>query len=357
MAPSARQPSAPAKAPRRFLYLLLFALLGIVAPLAVVYAVLGSEQGVVDELVLATCSGVVASAAWWSFFARYAEREARWLLTRELAEQRHVLDSKLSGLVREVERESRQARDQSFPRSVYPSTDEFDLRYNRDLTKDLESSPFYFFAGPSAVWVPARLELRAADSACRLREVRVRIIDPASKIAMERGVLDRRRRLENEGKSTDEIEAELREHLILSHVGLWQARGSVSGPICISYESRPVLQRLELFESSFYDSNIDRQDRERFPLSAAWSTANPGWKLAHEDFLSDGFTVFAINQDTTREKLEGHLRQMGLDPEDFDHWVERYETQYRARLEAGLALARNHRDHVLLEKQPVASVS
>ncbi|HEV2790767.1 MAG TPA: hypothetical protein VGV69_05665 [Solirubrobacterales bacterium] len=319
--------------------------LGIVLPLGAVLLMLGGGTQVWEEVFLATAAGIVASAAWWAVFSRYAENEAKRLLTKELAEQRRVLDGRLSGLVREVEKESRQARERHFPRDVYPPQDLFDLRFNRDLMEDLERSSFYYFTGPSGVWVAARLELRSSTATTALDDVRVRMVDPTSRLALDKAVIHRKRRQENAKKANDEIEREIRDHLVLSHVALWRARTSVRGSISFSYEGRSVQERLELFEASIYDSNIDRQDQERYPLTAAWSTDHPSWGATHREFLDPDFTAFTISRDTPREELERHLvDNLELEPGDWDQWIERYDQKYLSRMERGLALARDHVD-------------
>lgn len=316
--------------------------------------VLGSDKQLWQDVLVATAAGIAASAAWWAFFSRYAERQASRLLTRELAEQRRILDGRLDGLVREVQKDSREARRRNFPRAVYPPQELFDLRFNRDLTFDLERSSYYYFAGPSGVWVATRLELRSPDAAIPLSEVKVRIVDPTSRFSMEKAIADRQRRLENAGKTKAEIEAEVRDHLVLSHLALWRARASVSGPICLCYEGRAIRERLELFESSIYDSNIDRNDQERYPLTAAWGTEYPGWGAAFEDFNDPDFADFVIAEATTREDLERHLSEsldLNLEREAWDELMERYDRRYLSRMRQGLELARNHSEAANLDQR------
>ena len=332
---------------RRQLYLSAFVIVGFAVPALLVWFFVGHDEPIRREALLALCAGIAASAVWWALFSRYAESEAKRLLSYELAEQRRVLDGRLSGLVREVERESRDAHHRNFPHAVYPSQDHFDLRFNRDLTKDLEDSPFYYFAGPSGVWVAARLDLRLKNAPKELNDVRVRMVDPTSRFAMEKAIEDRRRRRENTGKSAAEIEIEIRNHLVLSHVALWHARTSVCGSICLSYAGSAIRERLELFESRIYDSNIDRKDKARFPLTAAWGTAYPGWGAAKQSFEDDDFTIFAISEETAQETVERHLvENLKLDPGDWPQWVERYDQRYLSRMERGLAQARTHVDDI-----------
>ncbi|HET8566150.1 MAG TPA: hypothetical protein VFL77_06715 [Solirubrobacterales bacterium] len=334
-------------------YLWKFVIAGIAIPLAGIYLVLGSGEQLWRDAFLGICAGVIASAGWWSLFARYAESEARNLLGRELEDQRQLLGGTLSGLVLEVEREARQARDQNFPRAIYAPTDDFDLRFNRDLTRDFERSSFYYFAGPSAVWLPARVVDRRDDTNTPLREVKVKMVDPTSQIAISRAVTDRRRRRENELKSREQIETELRDHLMLSHIGLWSARSHVNGPICISYEGRSIIERLEMFENGFYDSNIERDDKERFPRTFAWSPVRSEYAARLADFHSESFAIFIIEQETSQEELERHLADLGLENGHWDYWIARYDREYRSRMRKGLELARAHVDCRELTKERV----
>lgn len=336
----------PSGSPRRSrLYLSGFVLVGFAVPAALVWFFVGHSEPIRQEALLALCAGIAASAAWWAVFSRYAESEAKRLLTFELAEQHRVLDGRLSGLVREVQKESREAHQRNSPRDVYPSHDLHDLRLNRDLTHDLERSQFYYFAGPSGVWVAARVELRSKEAGVPLADVRVRMVDPSSSFAIEKAVRDRERRSENAGRSAEEIRAAVRNDLVLAHVALWCARTSVQGSICLSYESRAMHERLELLDSAIYLSKIDSKDEARYPLTTAWRPGYHAWGAAFEDFDDVDFADFAINRETSRDTVERHLvEKLGLELSDWSEWAERYDQEYLSPMKEVLARARTHTD-------------
>lgn len=336
---------APGSPRRSRLYLSGFVVVGFAVPAILVWVFVGHGEPVRREALLALCAGIAASAAWWAIFSRYAESEAKRLLTFELAEQHRILDGRLSGLVREVQKESREAHQRNFPRDVYPSHELHDLRLNRDLTLDLERSPYYYFAGPSGVWVAARVELRSKEAGVPLTDVRVRMVDPSSSFAIEKAVRDRERRSENAGRSAREIEAAVRDDLVLAHVALWRARRSVQGPICLSYEGRAMHERLELLDSAIYLSKIDSKDEARYPLTVAWRPGYHAWGAAFEEFDDADFADFAITRETTRDTVERHLiEKLGLEPSDWSEWVERYDREYLSPMKNVLARAGTHAD-------------
>jgi hypothetical protein len=317
---------------------------GVLLPIVIVVLAFWGSPHLARDLLVGVSVGVTASAAWWAFFSHFAEKQARLLLTSELAEQRSVLNRGISELVDEVERNSRRWQDERLPLALYGSNSGTDLRFNRDLTRDLERSKTYCFSGPTGIYVPARIETREGER--DLRELRLRLIDPCSDVAMKRAVDERMRRDENVGKSKEQIQDELCLHLIMVHSALWRARNKV-GKILICYENVPVLNRLELFEACVYDSNIEQDGRAAFPTTARWGRDHSTWALADREFRAQNFTSFVIGPTTSKEHLEARLKSHDMTlTRDIDDYLREYDLRYLAPMRKTLKEARAHRDVV-----------
>lgn len=323
---------------------------GIFLPLLFGGLVLGGDRHWREEAVLAVCAGIIASAVWWAIFSRYAEAQGKHLLTRELRAQHRILDTELQKLRRmledEIDKEARRRNESSVPRDIYRAIRDFDLRFNRDLDRDLSRSSFYFFSGPTGVYVPARIMLRSADAPNRLEDVRLIIVDPTAPLVMKRAVRDRARRDLNSEKSPEEISEEIKRDLLLTHVALWECRSKVYGTIRIAYEGESVASRLELFDGAVYDSDIDRNDKEDFPPTAAWRRSQPTWVEARNKFAARGLEEFIISPTTSAEELESHLEEFELMSESLHSARERYMARYFPWMSNGLKKARDVRDGI-----------
>jgi hypothetical protein len=319
-------------------------LIGVLAPVGIVASIYGHSPHIARDLLIGVSVGISASAVWWAFFAHYAEHQARLLLTSELAEQRAVLDRGISALVEEAERNSRRWQDERLPSDLYAANNGTDLRFNRDLTRDLERSKIYYFSGPTGIYVPARIETREAEH--DLRELRLRLIDSGSEPAVERAIEDRLRRDENAGRSEEEIREKLYLDLIMVHVALWRIRRMVH-TIALCYENVPVLNRVEMFDDCIYDSSIEKDGRCAFPTTARWDRSHSTWAVAESDFKAQKFTSFRIRPSTSEESLREHLSRQGMAPDrDFDSYLEEYDRRYVSELRKTLKEARDHRDVV-----------
>lgn len=317
---------------------------GVLMPIVVVVVGFWGSPHLARDLLIGVSVGVTASAVWWAFFSHFAEKQARLLLTSELAEQRHVLERGISELVDEVERNSQRWQDERLPLALYGSNSGTDLRFNRDLTRDLERSKAYYFSGPTGIYVPARIETRRSEH--DLRELRLRLIDPCSEVAMKRAVDERMRRDENIGKSEDQIRDELRLHLIMVHSALWRIRNKV-GKILLCYENVPVLNRLEQFETCIYDSSIEQDGRAAFPTTARWGRDHSTWALAERDFRAQSFASFVIAPTTSEEELEAHLGKHGMTLDrKIEEYLEEYDLRYLSPMRKTLQEARDHVDVV-----------
>jgi hypothetical protein len=316
--------------------------LALAASIGLIARLYWGTPHLVRDLLIGIAVGVAASAIWWAFFSQVAERQLRLLLGEELAEQRAVLDRGINELIEEVEHNTRRWQNERLPRALYGASNGFDLRFNRDLTRDLERSRIYYFSGPTGIYVPARIELRDAEQ--ELSELRLRLIDPRSPVAIERAVEERMRRDENAGRDRREVMSNLLDDLILVHTELWRISRLV-GKIRLCYENVPVLNRLELFESCIYDSSIEREGRAAFPTTAKWNQTHSTWAIAEREFTAQNFVSYMITPQTSEVELRTHLSNYDLKPDRaMDEYHEAYDRKYMSRMRNDLDKARAHED-------------
>lgn len=97
-------------------------------------------------------AGLAAAIIFAVTYTILANREYAELIRSEIADQ---LANHLNDILHHI----RQLDQLFLPTDQYPGTKEFDPRFNRDLSRDLCNSSFYFFRGTSAKYVPARLRI------------------------------------------------------------------------------------------------------------------------------------------------------------------------------------------------------
>ncbi|HVY78473.1 MAG TPA: hypothetical protein VG898_08215 [Solirubrobacterales bacterium] len=319
---------------------------GGVLQLPIVLLLISGQDAPWADAALALSAGVAASAVWWAFFSRYAESQGRQFLERQLTEQRKVLNLELKSnrdlLVEEMEEGAKRWRDSGLPRDIYAATEGFDLRFNHDLTDDFERSSRYYFCGRSGIYVPARILLRDSRAPRRLEDVRLKVIDPLGVVAMKQAIRDRRGRENNHSKSDDELRAEIVDHLLMTIVGLWQARDRVRGTIRVWHESTSVVKRIELFDGAVYDANIDGLGNTAFPSTGCWLSGTPGYTRISSEFdrRDQASASFEISTMTKRQELDEHLERLGCDPKRFEELWDRYLSKYLQRMKRGLPRAR-----------------
>jgi hypothetical protein len=139
-------------------------------------------------------TGLAASIIFAVIYTIFANREYAELIRSEIADQ---LAEHLDNIVHQII----QLDELFLPTDRYPATGEFDQRFNRDLTRDLCNSSFYYFRGTSAKYVPARL--RISDH--RLEVAQVILLDPRDTATIEARAMDRRRRPGSTGKTLIEL--------------------------------------------------------------------------------------------------------------------------------------------------------
>jgi hypothetical protein len=187
------------------------------------------------------------------------------LANREYAELiRNEINAQLRDNMTELLNQMKQLNQLFLPTDQYPAAKEFDFKFNRDLTRDLCSSSFYFFRGTSARYVPVRL--RQSDHS--LDSVQVISVDPRDDGAIEARAADRRRRPGYEGKSLADIEGEIRDEILCATTALFDCKDVCNIDLGFVASTSPV--RIEIFDNAIYTSLYRTPDslRNTYPETA-----------------------------------------------------------------------------------------
>jgi hypothetical protein len=195
-------------------------------------------------------AGLAASIIFAVIYTIFANREYAELIRAEISDQ-------MVGQLDHILNQIRQLNQRFLPTDQYPATQEFDQRFNRDLTKDMCQSTFYFFRGTSAKYIPARLK----GSDHHLEVVQVILLDPRDKATIEARAKDRRRRPEYRGKTLKNIEDEIRGEILLALIALFDCRDQSDIEIGFSVSTSPV--RIEIFDDAIYTALYTSTESQR----------------------------------------------------------------------------------------------
>jgi hypothetical protein len=165
------------------------------------------------------------------------------------------------------------------PTAQYPASQEFDLRFNRDLTDDLAHSNFYFFRGTSGKYVPARL--RHCDH--HLEVVQAILLDPRDRATIEARARDRRLRPGYEDKTLAAIENEIRDEILFALVALFDCREVCDIEVGFSTITSSV--RIEVFERAIYTSLYQSADspRNKHPETVRFGRDSQTYQIFREE--------------------------------------------------------------------------
>jgi hypothetical protein len=195
-------------------------------------------------------AGLASAIIFALIYTVLANREYAELIRAEISDQ-------LTDHLNDVLHQIKQLNLVFLPTDQYAATKEFDRRFNRDLTRDLKDSSFYFFRGTSAKYIPARLRL--CDH--HLESVQVILLDPRDSTTIEARATDRRKRPEFKGKTLADITAELREEILLGFVALFDCRDQCDIEVGFTVGTSPV--RIEVFDAAIYTSMYRSAESQR----------------------------------------------------------------------------------------------
>lgn len=217
-------------------------------------------------------AGLAASIIFALIYTVLANREFAELIRNEIATQ-------LEGHVNEILHQLSQLDQLFLPTDQYPAVQEFDPRFNRDLTRDLCDSTFYFFRGTSAKYVPGRL--RVSDP--RLEVVQVISVDPRDEDAIQARAVDRHRRLDHQGKGLSDIAQEIRDEILTSVVALFDCRDVCNVELGFVTSTSPV--RIEIFDNAIYTSLYRTPEslRHTHPVTARFGRESQTYQIFRDE--------------------------------------------------------------------------
>lgn len=250
-------------------------------------------------------TGLAASIIFAVIYTILANREYAELIRAEIADQ-------LSDHLNDILHQIKQLNQVFLPTDQYPATKEFDPRFNKDLTRDLCHSSFYFFRGTSAKYVPARL--RICDH--HLDVAQVMLLDPRDRSTIEARAADRRRRPEYAGKKLAEIESEIRGEILLALVALFDCRDACDVEVGFSITTSPV--RIEVFDDAIYTSLYRSPDSQRntHPETARFSRDSQTYQIFRDECRRQLQLAASRRRFTTRDTdqdLCGFLSELGFE--------------------------------------------
>jgi hypothetical protein len=297
----------------------------------------------------AVSASFAASAVWWALLARYAERELRALARETLAfEQARSDDSRererarffqtldesdkvrrdeIEILRAELERTTAPLADE-LPSGIYTGKNGPDIRFNRDLERDLEATSEYDFQGPTAVYVGARLALR--QNTDKLQFVQVKITDINESAAVRHAVDDRFNRPEHRAKTREQVESELRDDVYMAIIGLFDARHR-SQRILVVHDRRAARIRTERFDAGLYEAVLNTREHRNFTVTRRWSADQENYK-GRKDALHAAMRDFSMSVSFTSAKQEddllAHLQKLGMAAERLPELRATYRERY-----------------------------
>ena len=269
------------------------------------------------NLIAAVIFAVVFSVA----SNRIQERSLEENLADGLDELRHDLVAALA------------ANNRSFlPSASYPALDpgaSFGDAYNRDLTLSLERSNTFFFQGPSARLVAARLrKLRHYP-----QQIKIVMLDPGDRRALARRAADRVLWPASQGRPVAAIEEELREELIVNVVALFDCRQIC--PIELLYHGDTAVYRYVLCDEAVYlswyhglrSSGMEMPESYRFGIQS-FPYQSLRLDMLRKFEISDRKVRFDPTDDDT--SLCTHLAQLlgqPVGPADVARWRAAHDEQ------------------------------
>jgi hypothetical protein len=240
----------------------------------VTIALLFANQSVpFDDKLTQIGTGLAASIIFALIYTVFANREFSHLIKAEIADQ-------LSDHLNDILRQIRQLNTLYLPTGQYPATQDFDARFNSDLTRDMSHSRAYFFRGTSAKYVPARLR----HCSHHLDTASVMLLDPRDNGTIRARATDRRKRPEYTGKDLPDIAREIRDEILLAVVALFDCRDTCDIELGFSTTTSPV--RVEVFDDAIYTSLYRAAESERntHPETARFSRDSQTYLIFRDEW-------------------------------------------------------------------------
>jgi hypothetical protein len=267
--PAVRSAASTQRRPYRYALALVLTIAGVIA-LVLLY----TDRSVsFTDKAAQIGAGLAASVIFAVIYTVLANREYSELIKNEIAGQ-------LTARFDELQHDIRLTNQLFLPTEQYPASGEFDPRFNRDLTRDMGQSNFYFFRGTSAKYVPARL--RNCDH--HLDVTQVLLLDPRDEQAIAARAGDRLRRPEHKDKHLPEIMDEIKEEILLALVALFDCREYC--PIEIGFSTTTSPARIEVFDGAIYTSlyRSSESQRNTHPETARFSPESQIYQIFRDEW-------------------------------------------------------------------------
>ncbi|MES9541660.1 hypothetical protein [Actinomadura sp. NPDC000600] len=230
-----KKPPKPQKAPYLYALALTFAT-GALLALVLIFL----DDSTTTRVKLAQIgTGLAASIMFAVIYTVLGNREYAELIRKEIATQ--LVDHHVTML-----EQITQLNELFLPRSIYPPAAGFDQRFNRDLISDICSSREYIVRSTSAKYVPARI--RHCDH--NLEVVRVLMVDPRDRLAIEARAQDRRKRPEEAGRDLSSIKHQIKSEILSSVVALFDSREHCEVEVGVVAGTSAL--RIELVDDAIY---------------------------------------------------------------------------------------------------------
>jgi len=223
------------------------------------------------------------------------------------------------------------------PLNIYPPQNDWDKRFNEDLTKSLQNTRIYCFRGPTAVHCAVRLRYRAQVAEPRDPAVDVKIVitDPTSPQAVERVVRDRLTRPGARGRAETEIRRDVVRDIHKTVVALFHCR-QFCDSIELVYEAGTADTRVELFDDAAYETHLSSARSTKFPEIVSYERSHSRYRFLLDDFnfvesapLDERHVIFYPDSD--QSVLEKFLRSSWEGSEDISAAITRLEKEYRTK--------------------------
>lgn len=184
---------------------------------------------------------LIAAAAFSTIFALLVDRENRSLVEHQLDEHFDAHTSKLLAAVSSL-------NTAYLPTVVHAPTKGYDPAFNTRLMADLNHSAYYYFRGPSAKYIAARLK------ALRRRPdlIRIYIPSPDSMASIKFDIANRSRTRREEVADVSALYKRFRDDTLAAVIGLFDCRAY--GKIEIFFCEDTLVSRYELTERHLYIS-------------------------------------------------------------------------------------------------------
>lgn len=226
------------------------------------------------------------------------------------------------------------------PVNRFPPSDSFDDGFNRVLMDDIGGSRVYDFCGPSARFVAARL----AHVRTPPQQVRVAMMDPGSASSIVRRAADRQRWASSAGRTLAQLQADLRDELLITIVALFDYR--TTAPVRLVYTDDAVVYRMELTDRSLFFSWYHGPDSagKEMPEAVQFSVDSMYYQVMQQE-MTRRFEVLRkqvhFESGQSDDDLLRHLHEMTgrrVDAAelatlraDYDHYADDFH-QYLTRL-------------------------